>query len=80
MPRAETVYVLGMVNNPGSYTLEPGLTVLRALSLAGGATPLGSTGRIRIVRIVDGQKKEIKGKLDDLLKPGDTVVVGARLF
>src|SRR5262249_27499430 len=80
VPRAESVYVLGMVNTPGAYTLEPGLTVLRAISLAGGTTPLGSTGRIRIIRIVDGQKREIKAKLDESLKPGDTVVVGARLF
>ena len=80
VPRAENIYVLGLVNNPGTYTLETGLTVLRCLSLAGGTTALGSTGRIRIVRVVDGQKTETKAKLDDLLKPGDTIMVGARRF
>jgi polysaccharide export outer membrane protein len=80
VPRAETIFVLGLVNNPGTYTLEPGLTVLHAISLAGGTTPLGSTGRVRIVRVVEGQKRELNAKLDDIVKPGDTVVVRARIF
>jgi polysaccharide biosynthesis/export protein len=80
VPRGENIYVLGLVNNPGPYTLETGLTVLRALSLAGGTTALGSTGRVRIVRVVDGKRVEIKGNLDDPLQPGDTVTVGARRF
>src|SRR5262249_36483204 len=50
VPRAEDVYVVGYVNRPGPYLMETGLTVLRALSLAGGTTALGSTGRIRIIR------------------------------
>jgi polysaccharide export outer membrane protein len=80
VPRAENIYVLGLVNRPGPYLLETGLTVLRALSLAGGTTPLGSTGRIRIVRIVDGKRTELKARLDDVLVPGDTITVGARWF
>jgi len=80
VPRSEKIFVLGLVNNPGTFTLEPGVTVLRAISLAGGTTPLGSTSRIRIVRIVDGVKMELKAKLDDHLKADDTVVVRARIF
>jgi polysaccharide biosynthesis/export protein len=80
VPRAENIFVLGLVNHPGPYILESGLTVLRALSLAGGTTALGSTGRIRIVRVVDGKRTEIKAQLDDLLQPGDTITVGARRF
>lgn len=81
VPRAESVFVLGLVNNPGPYPIEPGVTtVTTAISLAGGTTPLGSTGRVRIVRIVDGKRVEERAKLDTLLKPGDTVIVGARLF
>jgi polysaccharide export outer membrane protein len=80
VPRAENIFVLGLVSNPGTYTLESGMTVLRALSAAGGTTALGSTGRIRITRVVDGRKTEIKARLDDVLKPDDTIVVGARRF
>jgi protein involved in polysaccharide export with SLBB domain len=60
--------------------LESGLTVLRALSLAGGTTALGSTGRIRITRVIEGKRIEMKAHLDDVLLPGDTITVGARWF
>ncbi len=80
VPRAENIYVLGLVNRPGPYVLETGLTVLRALSLAGGTTALGSTGRIRITRVVDGKRTELKARLDDVLLAGDTITVGARWF
>jgi len=80
VPRAENIYVLGLVNRPGPYLLETGLTVLRALALAGGTTTLGSTGRIRILRVVKGKRTEIKAQLDDVLEPGDTITVGARRF
>jgi len=80
VPRAESVFVLGLVNHPGPYMLESGLTVLRALSLAGGTTALGSTGRIRITRVIEGKRIEMKAHLDDVLLPGDTITVGARWF
>jgi polysaccharide export outer membrane protein len=80
VPRAETVDVIGQVNNPGQYTMEKGLTVLRAISMAGGVTRLGSTKRVKIMRIVNGQKTEREAKLDDRLQPGDTLIVLTRLF
>ena len=81
IPRAESVYVFGQVKNPGAYSLQQKNTsVLQALSLAGGVTDRGSTSRIRIVRIVDGEKKEIKVKLTDVVSPGDTIIVGERFF
>ena len=61
MLRAENVYVFGQVRNPGAYPLrQKNTTVLQALSLAGGVTDRGSTGRIQIVRIVNGKKVEIQ--------------------
>src|SRR3954471_24977025 len=74
VPRAESVYVFGQVKNPGAYVLQQRNTsVLQALSLAGGTTDRGSTGRIQIIRIVNGEKKEIGVKLADVVKPGDTI-------
>jgi len=75
------VYVFGHVKNPSAYALQQkNTTVLQALSLAGGVTDRGSTSRIRIVRIVNGEKKEFKVKLTDLVQPGDTIIVGERFF
>jgi polysaccharide biosynthesis/export protein len=81
VPRAESVYVFGQVKNPGAYALqEKNTSVLQALSLAGGLTELGSTGRIKIVRIVKGVKQEINVKLSDVVQPGDTIMVRERFF
>jgi polysaccharide export outer membrane protein len=81
VPRAESIYVFGQVRNPGAYALTQRMTtVLQALSLAGGVTDRGSTSRIRIVRIVDGQKKDIKVTLGDTIQPGDTIIVSERFL
>jgi polysaccharide export outer membrane protein len=81
VPRAESVYVFGQVKNPGAYALQQkDTTVLQALSLAGGVTDRGSTGRIQIARIVNGEKQELKVKLGDKVQPGDTIIVQERFF
>jgi polysaccharide export outer membrane protein len=81
--RAETVYVTGQVKNPGAYPFRKGTTVIQALSLAGGITDRGAKGRIKIIRLVDGpngEKKEIKVELTDLVQPGDTIMVPEKYF
>jgi polysaccharide export outer membrane protein len=80
VPRAETVYVLGQVNSPGAYTFKKGTTVLQALSLAGGVADRGASGRVKVIRIVAGEKKELKVKLTDLVQPGDTILVPEKFF
>ena len=81
VPRAESVYVFGHVKNPGAYAMQQrNTTVLQALSLAGGVTDRGTTSRIKIVRIVNGEKREVKVKLTDLVLSGDTVMVAERFF
>lgn len=81
IPKALSVFVSGHVKNPGGYAVEDGMTVLQVLSLAGGLTERGSDRRINVLRTVDGKKKELKGvKLTSLVQPGDTIVVGQRIF
>lgn len=80
VPRAESVYVFGQVKNPGAYPIQRNTTVLQALSLAGGVNERGATGRIKIVRIHDGKTVELKVKLTDLVRPGDTIMVPERFF
>ena len=79
--RAENVYVFGQVRNPGAYPLrQKNTTVLQALSLAGGVTDRGSTGRIQIIRIVNGKKVELRASLTDFVEPRDTIVIPERFF
>lgn len=79
--RAESFYVFGEVKNPGAHSVREGLTVLQALALAGGATVDAALNRIRIVRMENGERKELKKvKLTDLVKAGDTIIVPERYF
>ena len=81
VPRAEDVYVFGQVRTPGAYPRRQNdMTVLQVLSLAGGVTDRGSTGRIEIVRIVDDERVEIRAEFADVVLPGDTIVVPERFF
>jgi polysaccharide biosynthesis/export protein len=80
VPRAETVYVFGQVKNPGAYAVQKETTVLQALSLSGGVTENGAMNRIKVIRIVDGEKKELNVKLTDIVQAGDTIIVAERYF
>jgi polysaccharide export outer membrane protein len=80
VPRAESVYVFGQVKNPGAYSIQRNTTVLQALSLAGGLTDRGATGRIKIVRVEKGNTVELRVKLTDTVRPGDTIIVPERFF
>ena len=78
--QAARIFVTGEVRNAGAFAYSPGLTVRQAISVAGGLTPDGSAGRLRVIREVDGRSKESRAQLDDAVLPGDTIVVKAKLF
>lgn len=78
--RAERFYVTGQVRSPGAYTYERGMTVLQAISLAGGLSDRGSNRGIKIVRTSGGKKRDISAKLEDLIEPNDTIIVRQRLL
>jgi polysaccharide biosynthesis/export protein len=82
---APKIYVVGNVARPGHFPLRGDVSVLQALSLAGGFTQFASPRSIKLVRGV-GAKQEVRrinyynlldegGKENYLLKPGDTIVV-----
>jgi polysaccharide export outer membrane protein len=80
VPRAETVYVIGQVKNPNAYAIQRGTTVLQVLALAGGVTDRGAMGRITIIRMEKGKQVEVKAKLTDIVRSGDTIKVPERFF
>jgi polysaccharide export outer membrane protein len=77
---AEQVFVSGHVLRPGAYRFKPGITVFQVLTLAGGVTERGSSGRVKVVRILGEKKQESKVKATDVLQPGDTLIVPERFF
>ena len=80
VPKAETFFVTGHVRSPGPYVWEEGMTVLIAISKAGGITERGARNRVKIVRIVNGERREIRVEMTDLVLPNDTIDVPQRYF
>ena len=70
----------GQVRTPGSYPIGQETTVRQALSLAGGVSEFGAANRVRVLRVENGKEREIKVELNDIVKPGDTIVVPERYF
>lgn len=82
VPRVDPTraFVGGEVRTPGAYSITEKMTVLQAITLAGGLTERAAPNRIRILRLVDGRQKTIKAKLTDVVRPGDTIMVPERYF
>jgi polysaccharide biosynthesis/export protein len=80
VPQAERIFVTGEVRNPGAFAFHAGLTMRQAVSLAGGFSDDAATGSGRVVRSIDGKTHTLKLKLDDPLRPGDTVLIKGKLF
>jgi len=74
------MYVSGEVRNPGAYSVPEGTTVLQAMTLAGGPTENAALNRIRVYRLVDAKQQSYDVELDDIVRPGDTIVVPRRRF
>ncbi len=73
-------YVGGAVNAPGNFSFEPGMTVRKALSLAGGTTDRASLKKIFVVRDGASESDRSKVGLDDALGPGDILTVEESFF
>jgi len=76
VPTAERFYIYGQVNAPGVYAIRSDMTLRRALGQGGGLTPSGSQKKVKVFR--NGEERKMN--LDELLQPGDVIVVGERAF
>ncbi len=81
-----TVYVLGQVERPGPIVMAAPMTVLQALSIAGGVTPFAKGNSIQVLRDAPQGRRVIRVRYNDLvrgqgldtnvkLQPGDTILV-----
>ena len=73
-------YIMGEVNQPGSYPYRAGLTVLNAAALAGGFTYRADEDDIEISRGEEGARAEIEAGVDTFVQPGDVIRIEERLF
>jgi polysaccharide biosynthesis/export protein VpsN len=73
-------YVAGQVKKAGAYAYTIGLTVEKALAIAGGLTNLASTRQMYVVREDAPSQKRVRVNLGSPVLPGDTLFVGEGLF
>src|SRR5690606_41788450 len=71
-------YVNGEVKSPGGYAFQPGLTVRKAVALAGGFTEWASKGKIMVIRDADPECKAGPDKLDTTAMRGDIATLDHR--
>jgi len=73
-------YIMGEVNQPGSYPYRAGLSVLNAAALAGGFTYRADEGDIEISREAAAGGGRFEATPQTQIKPGDVIRVKERLF
>ena len=80
------VYVIGQVNKPGAIVMNPRLSVLQALSIAGGTTPFASVNDIIVLRGAGTRQLTLRFKYGEVskgksleqnirLEAGDVIIV-----
>jgi len=73
-------YILGEVNTPGQYPYRPDMTVLTAISIAGGFTYRAEEDYAGITRDTGGQAVQYRAPNNALAQPGDVITVFERRF
>ena len=72
-------YVNGEVEKPGGYSYREGMTVQRAITLAGGFTERASRNNIKLIR-ENSSNVPIEAKLNTAVQPGDVITVEESFF
>ncbi len=92
IPKADYFYIIGEVKNPGSYSFnKKDITIVEAISMAGGFTRIAARNKTRIVRVENGAEKIYDINVDAItsagkmiqavpIKPNDLIVVPESFF
>ncbi len=73
-------FVNGEVKSPGAYPYQPGLTVQKAVSMAGGFTERASRSSITLLREKDADATPDKVDISSPVSPGDVLTVEQSFF
>lgn len=73
-------FINGEVKTAGGYAYQPGLTLRKAIALAGGTTERASSSKIMVIHENDPQRKPQPITYDDVLRPGDIITVYQSFF
>ena len=87
--QSKKMTIVGQVTKPGTFPFVPNMTIMEAIAIAGGFTPLAYRNHTSITRIEAGQKMSLEVPAADigdgksrniLVRPGDIISVPERLF
>ena len=73
-------YVSGEAKRPGAFPYQEGITVLKAITLAGGWTDRAIKDEAKVLRMVDGQEQILMVGMDDPVQPDDIIIVPESFF
>lgn len=73
-------FINGLVDKPGGYPYQPGLTIRKAVSLAGGFKERASKDKIFIIRETDPKQTAFKVEQSAIVAPGDIITVEESFF
>ncbi|HXX32561.1 MAG TPA: polysaccharide biosynthesis/export family protein [Myxococcaceae bacterium] len=86
---SKKVFVFGEVQKPGTFPYEDEMSIIQAITVAGGFSKLASKNDVAVTRIIDGKETRIRVRVADIgtgreknlkLLPGDIVFVPESLF
>lgn len=79
--KAKTYYVSGEVKKPDSYKFESDLTVIKAITMAGGFSKIAAKNKVQIIRKVNNEKRIFENvNMDEPVFPDDVIVVPESFF
>lgn len=90
--KSRKFFVYGEVAKPGAYNIEGGISLLKAISMAGGFTKYASSNQIKVLRLKEDKtgymtiKVDLEaamageGKTDIIIKVSDIIMVGEGIF
>ena len=79
-PSTGKFYITGEVKRSGVYNLVEGLTIMKAITLAGGTTKLASEKKIYILRVIDGKEEKVSADPKTLVQEDDIIFVPESFF
>jgi protein involved in polysaccharide export with SLBB domain len=86
---SKKISIFGQVNKPGTFQYVDGMSIVEAISIAGGFTPMAKPNDVAVTRVVNGAEKQFlvpveaigQGRTSNfVLRPGDIVFVPERVF
>ena len=73
-------YINGEVTTPGSYPYQPGLTLDKAVALAGGLTDRASQRKMYVLRANSKEQKQERVRMNSKIAPGDIISIREGFF